>query len=189
MAVLRMGEGGGCAVTVDLLSDHVDFELTEVDVPAWAARLGREPERSGGHGHVSAGGGHRPMFTADGAFELAVELYEGLLPLAAEYDLAIAGGDTNTWDGPLVLSITALGQITPRGPLRRSGARPGDRILATGHFGGSVFWPPVRFPPPCGRIAPAEAERFASVRLFSVPSGTYGAGLGPCHPASGQLDQ
>ena len=26
-------------------------------------------------------------------------------------------------------------------------------------------------------IAPAEAERFASVRLFSVPSGTYGAGL------------
>ena len=26
-------------------------------------------------------------------------------------------------------------------------------------------------------VAPAEAERFASVRLFSVPSGTYGAGL------------
>ena len=44
-----------------------------------------------------------------GGMELAVQLYEGLLPLAERYDVAIAGGDTNAWDGPLVLSITLLG--------------------------------------------------------------------------------
>ena len=71
--------------------------------------------------------------------QLAQALFEGMLPLAEKYNLAIAGGDTNSWDGPLVVSITLLGKVTERGPLRRGGARPGDRILATGSFGGSIL--------------------------------------------------
>jgi thiamine-monophosphate kinase len=74
-----------------------------------------------------------------GGLRLAQELYEGLLPLAEEFGVAIAGGDTNAWDGPLAVSITLLGETTPRGPLVRSGARAGDRILATGAFGGSIL--------------------------------------------------
>ncbi len=70
---------------------------------------------------------------------MAIELYEGLLPLAREFDVAIAGGDTNTYDGPLVLSVTALGQPSPRGPLTRSGGRPGDWLLVTGSLGGSIL--------------------------------------------------
>ncbi len=54
---------------------------------------------------------------------LAQAFYEGLLPLAEQYDVAIAGGDTNTWDGPLAVSITLLGAVTGRGPLRA--AAPG----------------------------------------------------------------
>jgi thiamine-monophosphate kinase len=71
--------------------------------------------------------------------ELATALYEGLLPLAEEFDVAIAGGDTNTWNGPLVISVTAVGSVTRSGVWRRSGARPGDRILVTGEFGGSIL--------------------------------------------------
>ena len=74
----------------------------------------------------------------DGA-RLAVEIYEGLLPLAERYHVAIAGGDTNSWDGPLVVSVTALGEVTADGPLRRDGAQPGDRIVVTGRFGGSIL--------------------------------------------------
>ncbi len=74
-----------------------------------------------------------------GGMELAQGLFEGMLPLAEKYNLALAGGDTNSWDGPLVVSITLLGQLTDRGPLMRSGARPGDRILVTGSFGGSIL--------------------------------------------------
>ncbi|MFH1264527.1 MAG: AIR synthase related protein, partial [Planctomycetota bacterium] len=37
-AVLRMAEVGECVLTVDLLTDHVDFELTKVD----PRRVGRK---------------------------------------------------------------------------------------------------------------------------------------------------
>jgi thiamine-monophosphate kinase len=91
--------------------------------------------------------------------ELACALYEGLLPLAERYQVAIAGGDTNTWDGGLVLSVTAIGVPGPGGLLLRSGARPGDEILVTGEFGGSILGHQFDFDP---RVDPALflAERF-----------------------------
>jgi thiamine-monophosphate kinase len=62
-----------------------------------------------------------------------------MLPLAREYDVTIAGGDTNTYDGPLVISVTAIGQPLKCGPLTRSGGRPGDWLLVTGSLGGSLL--------------------------------------------------
>jgi thiamine-monophosphate kinase len=79
--------------------------------------------------------------------EFAWELYEGLLPLAAEFDTLVAGGDTNAWDGGLVISVTAIGRTTERGPLLRSGARPGDAIVVTGDFGGSILGKHFDFTP------------------------------------------
>lgn len=73
-----------------------------------------------------------------GGYQLAVELYQGLLPLSETYDVAIAGGDTNVWDGPLVVSLTLLGTPHPRGSIRRDSARPGDAIVVTGSLGGSL---------------------------------------------------
>jgi thiamine-monophosphate kinase len=139
-AVLRTAGIDECVVTVDLLTDHVDFELAEAD----PARVGRKALAV----NLSdlAAMASRPMAAVvavalprRGAWDLAVALYEGMLPLAERYEVAIAGGDTNTWDGPLVLSVTLLGQVTGRGPLRRSGAKPGDRILVTGALGGSIL--------------------------------------------------
>ena len=83
----------------------------------------------------------------EGAYELAVELYEGLLPLAERYDMPIAGGDLQTWNGPLVISVTVLGQVTGPGPLLRSGARPGDKIVVSGAFGGSLLGKHLDFEP------------------------------------------
>jgi thiamine-monophosphate kinase len=78
---------------------------------------------------------------------LAEAIFEGLLPLAEEYEVRLAGGDTNSWDGPLVIDITVVGEATDRGPLLRSGALPGDEILATGSFGGSILGRHFSFPP------------------------------------------
>src|SRR5262249_6001145 len=41
--------------------------------------------------------------------------------------------------GPLVISVTALGQAPPERRWLRSGARPGDAIVVTGLFGGSIL--------------------------------------------------
>ena len=78
---------------------------------------------------------------------MAIQLYEGLLPLAAEFDICLAGGDTNTYDGPLVLSVTALGTVTGRGPLTRSGGKAGDWLLVTGTLGGSILGHMLDFTP------------------------------------------
>ena len=127
-------------VTVDLLTDHVDFELSEVD----PRRVGRKAlavnlSDLAAMASQPLAGVVALALPRRGGLELAKSLYEGMLPLAEQFDLAIAGGDTNSWDGPLVISITLLGQVTARGPLRRGGAKPGDRILVTGSFGGSIL--------------------------------------------------
>ena len=121
-AVLDMANVAECVVTVDMLTDHVDFELSKID-PRRAGRKALAANLSD-----LAAMAARPLagvvalaLPRQGAMELAVALYEGLLPLAEQYDLAIAGGDTNSWDGPLAISITLLGAVTERGPLRRAG--------------------------------------------------------------------
>ena len=139
-AVLDMARTGQCMVTVDLLTSGVDFVLHEVD----ARRVGRKA-LAVNLSDIAAMAG-RPLAAVvalalpkKGGMRLAVELYEGLLPLAEEFDVAIAGGDTNAWDGPLAISVTMLGEATDRGPLRRDGAKPADRILVTGSLGGSIL--------------------------------------------------
>ncbi|MEX2169395.1 MAG: thiamine-phosphate kinase [Pirellulales bacterium] len=135
-----MGERG-IVVTTDLLTDGVHFDLAST-----------EPRRVG-HKALGVNLSDLAAMAAEPVavvislalplsrerLELAKELYEGMLALAERFDVAIAGGDTNTWDGPLVISVTALGRTTPRGPLLRSGARPGDRLLVTGELGGSIL--------------------------------------------------
>jgi thiamine-monophosphate kinase len=78
---------------------------------------------------------------------LAEELYRGLRDMADAFDTAIVGGDTNSWEGPLVISVTLLGQATARGPVRRSGARPGDWLFVTGPLGGSILGKHLTFTP------------------------------------------
>ena len=147
-AVLRMAGIEECAITVDLLTEGVDFLLGRGRSPPRGPQgLGGEPQRSGGDGRPALGGGGGRRPAAQGGRELAVQLYEGILPLAEEYDLAIAGGDTNSWDGPLVITATLLGQITARGPLCRKGAMPGDRIIVSGAFGGSILGRQFDFDP------------------------------------------
>jgi thiamine-monophosphate kinase len=139
-AVLQMTGVEQTVITVDMLTDQVDFRLAESD----PRRVGRKALAA----NLSdlAAMAAKPMagvialaLPRDGAGELAMAIYEGLLPLAERYDLAIAGGDTNTWDGPFAIGITLLGEVTEHGPLRRDGAKPGDRILVTGALGGSIL--------------------------------------------------
>ncbi len=147
-AVLRMGGVDECVMTVDLLTEGIDFLLAEVD----PRRVGRKALAV----NLSdlAAMAARPLAAVlavalprKGGRELAEQLYEGILPLAEEYDLAIAGGDTNSWDGPLVITATLLGQVTARGPLLRTGAMPGDRIIVTGSLGGSILGRQFDFEP------------------------------------------
>ncbi len=139
-AVLSMAGVDQCAITVDALTDGVDFQLSQVD-PRRAGRKALAVNLSdlAAMAAQPLAGVIALVLPRQNGMHLAQALFEGMLPLAEKYNLALAGGDTNSWDGPLVISITLLGKVTQRGPLRRVGAKPGDRILATGSFGGSIL--------------------------------------------------
>ena len=72
------------------------------------------------------------------AVAIAQGLHQGARAMADRFHVEIVGGDTNAWDGPLVISVTLLGETTERGGATRSGARAGDAILVTGALGGSL---------------------------------------------------
>lgn len=74
---------------------------------------------------------------ADNATEIAGEVYEGILEAAQEYNVAIAGGDLSTYDGPLAISVTILGWVEK--PWLRTGAEEGDALFVTGSLGGSLL--------------------------------------------------
>jgi thiamine-monophosphate kinase len=147
-AVLRMANVEECVMTVDVLTDHVDFELAEID-PKRAGRKALAVNLSDLAAMASEplAGVVGLVLPKSGGMQLAVDLYEGLLALAEEFDVAIAGGDTNSWDGPLAISVTLIGRVTQSGPLLRSGAVPGDRVLVTGSFGGSILGHHLDFQP------------------------------------------
>ena len=148
-AILSLGSRSNVVVTTDMLTDGVDFQLATDDL----RRIGRQA--LGVNLSDLAAMAAQPLAAVVSlalprsghgdrtALQLAISLYEGLLPLAGEFDVAIAGGDTNTFDGPLVISVTALGEVLERGPLTRSGA---ERRLAARYWSTRRQhpWPPVR---------------------------------------------
>jgi thiamine-monophosphate kinase len=73
-----------------------------------------------------------------GGRAVAKQLFLGMRDLAAEFDTAIVGGDTNSWNGPLVVAVTVIGDTAGKQPICRNGAKPGDVLLVTGTFGGSL---------------------------------------------------
>lgn len=152
-ALLSLAAKSDCVVTTDLLAEGTHFLRGETSL----ARIGRKSLAV----NISdiAAMAARPvaavvslLLPRDEAMSVAIGLYEGILPLATEFNVAIAGGDTNTWDGPLVVSVTVIGETTSRGALRRDGARPGDAIVVTGDLGGSRSGKQFDFTP---RIAEA----------------------------------
>jgi len=75
----------------------------------------------------------------DTAVEDVVSMYRGMVALAADFNVAIAGGDTCR--SPVVaITVTVLGTSGSDSlpVLARSGARPGDKIAVTGYLGAAA---------------------------------------------------
>lgn len=147
-AVLRWPSGRECLVTTDMLLEGSCFRLAE----AGPRRVGRKA-LAVSLSDIAAMAG-RPVAAVvsvglprQGGRAIAEELYRGIRELADAFDTAVVGGDTNSWDGPLVISITLVGEPTGTGAVLRSGAKPGDWLLVTGPLGGSILGKHLDFMP------------------------------------------
>jgi thiamine-monophosphate kinase len=98
----------------------------------------------------------------------------GLAEDQRQFDVDLLGGDSVSTSGPVVLSLTALGDVAAGAEIRRSGARVGDRIWVSGTIGDAYLGLKVLR----GAYSQLEAaERALLVARFQLPEPR--TGLGP----------
>jgi thiamine-monophosphate kinase len=138
-AVLAGPADGRWLVAADMLLEGRHFDVTT----ATAGQIGRKA-LAVNLSDIAAMAG-RPLtafVTVAHRRELGIafaeDLHAGIAQHADEFDVTIAGGDTNVWDGPLVVSVTLLGEVVGSRVVPRSGAQVGDRVFVTGPLGGSL---------------------------------------------------
>ena len=153
-AVVTSASGDRVAIAVDTLIEGVHFVFDEAAdgyPPATPELAGRKALAV----NLSdlAAMAARPIAAVVGVVfdrrrgsDFATRVMDGIRGLAAEFDMAIVGGDTNTWDGPLMISVTVFGESS--GPMiTRSGSKVGDLVCVTGPLGGSRFGRHLTFTP------------------------------------------
>jgi thiamine-monophosphate kinase len=131
-ALLRCPAGQELAITVDTLVAGVHF-LKDVDPESLGhkvlavnlsdlAAMGAEPRWATLALTLPA---------ADASW--LARFAKGFFGLAERHAVELIGGDTTR--GPLALTVQAMGLVPAGRALRRSGARPGDRVYLTGPVG------------------------------------------------------
>ena len=148
-AAVRVGIGDDCAVleptagslllaTTDLLIEDIHFRrrYTEPADIGWKALAVNLSD-------IASMGG-RPRWAlvalacpADTRQEEVEAFYDGALALGEEHSVAVVGGDTSVSPAGWIVNVTLLGE-TPRAPVLRSTARPGDVIAVSGPLGRSA---------------------------------------------------
>ena len=171
-------------VTTDTLTEGTDFILTETS----AAQIGAKAMAANLSDLAAMAAVPRVALVSlvlpqTASPEFAHELHHGLSRVAAEFGVAIVGGDTNSWPGGLVVGVTVIGECTLHGPVLRSGAKPGDGLFVTGPLGGSIRG---RHLSPVPRVREALLLRdFVELRAMADISDGLSSDLGHILKASG----
>lgn len=150
---LTLGIGDDCAildpgrfdlVTTDTLVEHVHFErhwssASDIGWKAITTSMSDIAAMGGGPGafflNLSLPVDTDEMFI-DGMLEGMLEACTQLVPDA--FQVSVGGGDVTSSPGPIVVTVTMLGEASPAGPVTRSGALPGDRITLLGPTGSAA---------------------------------------------------
>jgi thiamine-monophosphate kinase len=100
-------------------------------------------------------------------------IYAGLNNLASEYGVAIAGGETTTSPGGILISVALLGTVEKDKCALRAGGKAGDAVFVTGRLGGSLQGKHLDFEP---RIREARwlVEHFRITSMIDVSDGLAG---------------
>jgi thiamine-monophosphate kinase len=136
-AVLK-ADGDDIVVTTDAIVEGVHF-LPD-DPPDTIAQKALRVNLS----DLAAKGAQPAGFVLTLALRAADEAWltpfaRGLGEDAGLFGCPLLGGDTVSTPGPLMISITAFGRVPGGKMVRRSGAKPGDRVVVTGTIGDAAL--------------------------------------------------
>jgi thiamine-monophosphate kinase len=73
------------------------------------------------------------------SLEALDEFYEGVYAACEKYGVDLVGGDTTTSQKGFIISVTAIGEVTPDKFVKRSTAQKGDLICVSGFLGGAFL--------------------------------------------------
>ncbi|HMH34346.1 MAG TPA: thiamine-phosphate kinase [Puia sp.] len=73
------------------------------------------------------------------SLEALDEFYEGVYAACETYGVDLVGGDTASSQKGLIISITAIGEVTPDQFVRRSSAKKGDLLCCSGDLGAAYL--------------------------------------------------
>src|SRR5580700_2558865 len=148
LAALKWPPGDLLLIGVDQVIDGVHFN-SSAHTPQQIGRkaMNRNLSDCAAMGCLPAAALAAVALPKDFSMDRAKQLYRGLRQAGDAFQCPIVGGDTATWDGKLVLSVTILGRSAGVKPVTRDGARSGDGIFVTGPLGGSILGRHLTFEP------------------------------------------
>src|SRR5207253_9473174 len=73
------------------------------------------------------------------SLEAIDEFYEGVYAACEKYGVDLIGGDTASSQKGFIISVTAIGEVTPEKFVKRSTAQKGDLLCVSGDVGGAFL--------------------------------------------------
>ena len=73
------------------------------------------------------------------SLEALDEFYEGVYAACRNYGVDLVGGDTSSSQKGFIISVTAIGEVTPGKYVQRNGAQKGDLLCCTGDLGAAYL--------------------------------------------------
>jgi len=139
-AALALPPDALALVTTDMLIDGVHFRSNETS----PRQIGRKAIARALSDIAAMAGDPVAVVVAlaaprDSTLTYLREIAAGAIGAASEYHAPIVGGDISVGDLPITITVTCLGAGRRGRVALRSGARPGDVVLVTGEFGGSLL--------------------------------------------------
>ena len=137
-AILR-SVGPGAVISSDALVENVDFSR------AWAtpADVGQKAAAVNLSDLAAMGAKPRALLLnlilpAGDSAASAMRLVEGVAKVGEAYGAPLVGGDISSTTGPVVVTVTALGEVAPNKALLRNRGHAGDLLVVSGVLGAAA---------------------------------------------------